>query len=1051
MEDPGRKWGRIEVLGLVAVITIGLGHLVMGIGAYGLWDPPAEWKGSITRRDITRKEEKPGARKAVTTERVTEIDLAESARRELEERKKGEAGDEKETGETAGEKKEKNTGGEGTLGPPMQGWMIRTGLRVFGVHDWAARLPFALAGLLVTVLVYLLGTWMFGWFAGLVSAFVLLGFPGFLFDARLLTSNMDATLALTLAVGGFALFFWERSGKVVRTTGALAATAGMVMGYFAAGAVLGVLLPCLVALTAVAAVFLSKRQDMERKTRWVYIFSMGLLAAVVVGLTIQTQVEIRDPQGYSSFLGATPRHATTVASYEGITTPPSRPVMFDALVRHVAYSTFPWVGLLPIALVLGVGFLRGRSISKVKDKEADPEAKGEKEEEISEGRESEKEAPTSENGLRFYGGVWLATWAAFTMLLCTYWVVRFADIKFLGLPALALACGVTTIGLGRSNSQRRTAALVTALFIIAIVIRDFVGFPQALIQSGINYNIIHPETVSMRRPIVLFGFLFIASLMVLMILRPKEKILQWPESLPEWLCASDIWKQMEKLRSWRWLKGRRLILGAPAAFLSGFGLSLFSFVVLLMYWILETILYPLWLLDNIEKGERFRPSALLFPGDDLKWFGELAGRVVLEKNAVGKGKFIDKAGAVFRLSYWGIVVALVAVVWSLRLLARCMFLIFVGLPFYVAARLLRMLIPYLSRFFVSVEKARSKEKAGEKDDKAQKKKPGKKSDKVAPGQFAEVRHWAVMLPCLVALSFTYWSGHRLLKSLSPHFSHRAVFERFVEARGDEEDVPLAVYKMESRSADFYNAGAMISETELIKRYPHGRPRVDPLVAYLAEPQRVFALTDVSHLGSLDTDARRAGVKYHVLDADSQWFLLLSNELGPGETDMNPLLEIVSDTPPKNVGRRIGAVFKEPASKAEEGDLELLGVEMPAEVYKGHEFPVTLHFAVRSDIRGQWKIFIHFDGPGPRFFGDHDPVDGKYGTRHWTKGTYITDPYVVPAHHTSRVSTPSGVYRVWMGFFRGDTRMTVMEGPKDNANRVDLGTVRVRNKPLASCR
>jgi hypothetical protein len=33
--------------------------------------------------------------------------------------------------------------------------------------------------------------------------------------------------------------------------------------------------------------------------------------------------------------------------------------------------------------------------------------------------------------------------------------------------------------------------------------------------------------------------------------------------------------------------------------------------------------------------------------------------------------------------------------------------------------------------------------------------------------------------------------------------------------------------------------------------------------------------------------------------------------------------------------------------------------------------------------------------------------------------------------------------MYVGFFAGETRMTVKEGPKDNANRVNAGVLRIR--------
>jgi hypothetical protein len=89
----------------------------------------------------------------------------------------------------------------------------------------------------------------------------------------------------------------------------------------------------------------------------------------------------------------------------------------------------------------------------------------------------------------------------------------------------------------------------------------------------------------------------------------------------------------------------------------------------------------------------------------------------------------------------------------------------------------------------------------------------------------------------------------------------------------------------------------------------------------------------------------------------------------------------------------------------------------------------------------YKIFLHFDGPGTRFNGDHVPLDGKFPTTLWSPGDYITDPYEMMAE---RATTPKGQYTIWMGFWPGGDgkRIPVVSGPNDGNNRVRLGTVKV---------
>src|SRR5579859_7806739 len=45
---------------------------------------------------------------------------------------------------------------------PLVYWLMAASMRLFGVHDWAARIPVALAAILVGFLTYRYGRWAFG-------------------------------------------------------------------------------------------------------------------------------------------------------------------------------------------------------------------------------------------------------------------------------------------------------------------------------------------------------------------------------------------------------------------------------------------------------------------------------------------------------------------------------------------------------------------------------------------------------------------------------------------------------------------------------------------------------------------------------------------------------------------------------------------------------------------------------------------------------------------------------------------------------------------------
>src|SRR5579863_3921058 len=57
---------------------------------------------------------------------------------------------------------------------PLKYWMIAVSYKLFGVHDWSARLPVALSAVILCWLVFRIGAWAFsvraGMYAGLILA-----------------------------------------------------------------------------------------------------------------------------------------------------------------------------------------------------------------------------------------------------------------------------------------------------------------------------------------------------------------------------------------------------------------------------------------------------------------------------------------------------------------------------------------------------------------------------------------------------------------------------------------------------------------------------------------------------------------------------------------------------------------------------------------------------------------------------------------------------------------------------------------------------------------
>lgn len=84
--------------------------------------------------------------------------------------------------------------------PPWIYWSVAASLKLFGVNEWAARLPSALAAVATALTVFSIGRRMGGERAGWIAALSLTSSLLFFFIARLITPDMTLTACITLAL-----------------------------------------------------------------------------------------------------------------------------------------------------------------------------------------------------------------------------------------------------------------------------------------------------------------------------------------------------------------------------------------------------------------------------------------------------------------------------------------------------------------------------------------------------------------------------------------------------------------------------------------------------------------------------------------------------------------------------------------------------------------------------------------------------------------------------------------------------------------------------------
>ena len=95
--------------------------------------------------------------------------------------------------------------------PPWIYWCVASSLKIFGVNEWAARLPSALAAVATALMVFALGKKMRGPLTGLISALALVGMLLFFGMSRLITADMMLLACITAAL--FCFWSWWSSEK----------------------------------------------------------------------------------------------------------------------------------------------------------------------------------------------------------------------------------------------------------------------------------------------------------------------------------------------------------------------------------------------------------------------------------------------------------------------------------------------------------------------------------------------------------------------------------------------------------------------------------------------------------------------------------------------------------------------------------------------------------------------------------------------------------------------------------------------------------------------
>jgi 4-amino-4-deoxy-L-arabinose transferase-like glycosyltransferase len=182
---------------------------------------------------------------------------------------------------------------------PLKYWLIACSFAVFGVHDWAARIPVALSAVLLCWLVYCIGAWAFSQRAGKWAGVALATCVGLFLFTRVLFPDVMLTLAVTFTL--WALLRALEDEEPRPRLWAWLAAAGMAIGVLLKG-LIGVVFPA-----AIGLLYLALRGRLLDRRAWrrLHPFS-GALIFLAMAAPWHVLAILRNPPYFDFTLSAQP-------------------------------------------------------------------------------------------------------------------------------------------------------------------------------------------------------------------------------------------------------------------------------------------------------------------------------------------------------------------------------------------------------------------------------------------------------------------------------------------------------------------------------------------------------------------------------------------------------------------------------------------------------------------------------------------------------------------------------------------------------------------------
>ncbi len=315
--------------------------------------------------------------------------------------------------------------------PPLSEWLISLSFDSFGVSAFTGRLPFAVAGLLLCVLVYQLVRRIEGPRAAWLSVVVVATCPLLILNSRQMMGEAPAMLAQAL-VGASAWFLAASRRHTQRASWLVAVVLATSLSGAASGVLLGPLPPLVAVAIATALVGGYGTPIARHAGSWLVLVVAVVLTALVA------KAVLADAADYSLWLGGLPRG--------------DDPPTFDAGLERAFYGFAPWSA---VAVVAGAHALRLSTALPTRD-------------------------PHNDDRLVFR--LTLVLWAILSYASLTLFTSRYGAATY-----LAVAAGAPLIAIflrdALGQKEARWPELVISTLFVGLLVRDFALYPSSPLSA----------------------------------------------------------------------------------------------------------------------------------------------------------------------------------------------------------------------------------------------------------------------------------------------------------------------------------------------------------------------------------------------------------------------------------------------------------------------------------------------------------------------------------------------------------------------------------------